>query len=484
MKNSLLLFVVVFLNAACSFSQNAIEKTAKNFQFNWNEYLLPKSSFFIYHGKRESYFIDSKGNRVIGHTYLDIKTGGKHHFIVQNDEGFHILDTSLTRVTEKAFDKIQLNHGWEVELTFGDKTSFYSWSYESKSYEFTDIQEPTPPWATSPKRTYNLKLGEVNDSRFKSKRIERLRLGIDMSKTLSTEQKGKNVLVKKDGNVVYKGPSKPMLYYDFMITATKSPHSLYHPKSKKPILENCDRFWCVKDFLVVSMKGSLVKHIVSSKGDIVLTSSGEIRYYDYEFGGQQYAFFCDGRSVVNLKGDLIYRSDGELVGVAEHYIYTGNSGAYLGDLSQNLQMNCMNFQRFGSLTVGQLGNKSWRLFDAKSVLINEFNDFFYSKSDSVLVCAEDNRTIIANPHSGKIYHTYSAPIRAQKSNITKEWRFYAKGEDEDGTSLEGRFTPKKGVVIPPKYLKIEWPESESYYIVVTKEGDIRYLKNDGQELFD
>jgi hypothetical protein len=76
---------------------------------------------------------------------------------------------------------------------------------------------------------------------------------------------------------------------------------------------------------------------------VILSSVGEIRYYDYEFGGEQCSFFCVGRSVVNLNGDKIYHSDGELIGVGEHYIFSGNSGGYLVNLCHDIKMSCTNF---------------------------------------------------------------------------------------------------------------------------------------------
>lgn len=397
MKKSLLLFVIIFTCSASTFSQQDIEKITKNFEFNWNEYLLPECSFLIYHGKDGSYFLDSSLNRVPDHSYLDIKTGGKSHFIVQGEDGFHILNTKLERVTKKAYDNIKLNFGSEIELMSGSKKSFYTWNYETKAYAFTDAQEPTPPLAVPPKRTFETKLGKVSDSRFKAKRIERLRLGIDMSETLTVGQKGKNVLVKKGETIVYKGPTKPMLFYDFAITGSKGPHSIYHPISKNPILENCDRFWCVGSFLVVSVKGSLRKHIVSNTGEIILSTAGEIRHYDYRYGGRKYAFFCDGRSVVNMNGDLIYKSDGELIGVGEHYIYAGYTGAYLGDLTKSVKMDCSNFDRYRTLTVGKTGRNEYRLYTSKSVLVNKIHDYYIDKSDSLLICVEDSKTIICDP---------------------------------------------------------------------------------------
>ncbi len=484
MKNSLLLFVVTFICSTTVFAQQDIEKITANFEFNWNEYLLPDCSFLIYHGKDGAHFIDSSGNYISDQVYLNIKTGGKHHFIVQDESGFHILDTSLTRITQKAYDDIALNFGSEIELTLKGKTTYYSWQNELKSYGFTDIPELTPPWAKPEKRIYNLKLGEVNDSRFKAKRIEKLRIGIDMTKTLSIEQKGKNILVKKDDIVVYKGPSKPMLFNDLMITGSKPPHSVYHPISKNPILENCERFWFVGSLLVVSIKGSSQKHILSNSGKIILSSVGEIRYYDYDFGGRHYSFFCDGRSVVNLNGNIIYRSDGELIGVAENYIYAGNYGGYLGNLTHEIKMNCTNFKRYGILTIGQTGRNQWRLFSPKSVLMNSFDDYFYEQSDSMLICAEETKTVVCNPYNGEIIEAYPGGIRAQESRNGTGRKYYSIQKFDDGITLEGRFDPKKGILVAPKYRKIEWLESTNYYVVITKRGLIRYLDSTGQELFD
>ena len=484
MKNSLLLFAVTLICFTPLFAQQDVEKLTANFEFNWNEYLLPECSFLIYHGSDEANFIDSLGKRVPEHSYLDIKTGGKHHFIVQDASGFHILDTALKRVTKKAYDNIELNFGFEIELTSNEETSYYSWNPEIKSYEFTDEGQPVPPGAYPYKREYNLKLGKVNDSRFKAKRIEKLRLGIDMTQTLSIGQKGKNVLVKKGDVVVYKGPIKPMLFNDFMITGSKAPHSIYHPISKEPVLQNCEHFWFVGSFLVVSIKGTSQKHILSNTGEIILSSVGEIRYYDYEFGGRQYSFFCDGRSVVNFNGNTIYHSDGELIGVGEHYIYAGYSGGYLGNISHGIEMNSTNFERFEVLTVAKTGRNAWRLYDPKSILINSFDDYFYDQTDSLLVCTEEMKTIVCNPFSGEILEAFPGGVRAQKSRNETEWKYYKLKKTAEGVFLEGRFDPKEGIVVASNYRKIEWSESSNYYIVITEKGFIRYLDSEGQELFD
>lgn len=466
------------------FAQQDVEKITANFAFNWNEYELPECSFLIYHGNNEAYFIDSLGQRVSNHSYLDIKTGGRHHFIVQDESGFHLLDTSLTRVTQKPYDNIHLNYGFELELTSSEKTSYYYWDYESKSYVFTDISGPPPPMQGERKREYNLNLGDKIASKFKAKRIEKLRLGIDMTQTLSIGQKGKNVLVLKNDDVVYKGPTKPMLFNDLMIAGSKAPYSIYHPISKDPILENCERFWFVGSFLVVSIKGTAEKHVVSNSGKIILSSVGEVRYYDYDFGGNQYSFFCDGRSVVNLSGNVIYQSDGELIGVGEHYIYAGYSGGYLGNLTHTIDMNCTNFERVGILTVGKTGRNTWRLFNSKSTLINSFDDYFYAETDSLLVCTKENKTIVCDPFSGEIVETFPGEVRAVKSRNATDWKFFKLKNKSDDVILEGRFDPKKGNLIEPNYRKIEWPESANYYIVLTEKGLIRYLDREGKELFD
>lgn len=484
MKNLLLLLVVTLAFLPSTFAQQNVEELSTNFKFNWTEYLLPNSSFLIFHGKNEAYFIDVDGNRIPNHTYRDIKTGGQDHFIVQSESGFHIVDNKLNRVTKKPYDAIELQNGSELKLSLEGTTRYYRWDFEKKSYAFTDHKEPTPPWASPAERTYNLELGKVNNVRFKAKRIEQLRLGIDMTKTLTVGQKRKNILVLKGDEIVYKGSKKPMLFYDFMITGEKSPHSVYHPISKDPILENCDRFWCVGSFLVVSVKGSLTKHILSNTGEIILSSAGEIRYYDYEFGGTHNSFFCDGRSLVNLKGDVIYHSDGELIGVAEHYIYSGNSGAYLGNLSSEIEMNCTNFERYGNLTVGQTGKNEWRLFDPQSVLVHSFDDYFIDKADSVIICTQDSRTMVFNPFTGELRNTYATSVRAQKSRNDDNWKYYSVKKNDADITLEGRFDPLDGIVVQPKYRKIEWPKSENYYIVLTEEGLVRYLDSKGQELFD
>lgn len=479
-----LVLALILVCSAPLFAQQDSKKITANFQYNWNEYLLPESSFLIYHGSDESYFLDSRGKRVPNHSYLDIKTGGKQHFIIQDSDGFHILDTNLVRVTETAYDNIELNFGSELELTLKENTSYYAWSYESKSYKFTDIGAPPAPWSAPSKRTYGLKLGEVNDSRFRAKQIEKLRLGIDMTQTLTVGRKGKKVLIKKNDEIVFKGSTKPMLFYDFMITGSKGPHSIYHPISKDPILENCDRFWFVGSTLIVSVKGTPRKHIISNSGEIVLSSAGEIRYYDYKFGGHQYSYFCDGRSIINHEGNQLFRSDGELIGVGEHYIYSGHSGGFLGSLSHNIKKDCTNFKRFGILTVGQTGKNSWRLYDPKSILINQFNDYFYVEKDSLLICTTDSKTIVCNPYSGKDTDVFPGSIRAQQIGSENKWKFYTTKPNLDNTILEGRFDPTIGTLIDAKYLKIEWPESEKYYIVVTEKGLIRYLNSKGQELFD
>ncbi|MDG1330937.1 MAG: hypothetical protein P8P74_01300 [Crocinitomicaceae bacterium] len=483
MKKILLVFVLILFNSAPNFAQEDLKKITANFAFNWNDHLLPNSPFLVYHGKDESYFIDSSRSRVPDHSYTDIKTGGNSHFIVQDGEGFHILNSQLERVTKKAYDNIELSQQSELKLTSGEQVTFYTWDYDKQAYDFTDIQQPTPPWAASPERTSNSKLGSVNDSRFRSKRIERLRLGIDMSETLTVGQKGKNILVKKGETIVYKGPSKPMLFYDFAITGTKGPHSLYHPISKKPILENCDRFWCVGSYLVVSIKGSLKKHIVSSSGEIILTSAGEIRYYDYTFGGNKYSFFCDGRSLVNMNGDLIYKSDGELIGVGEHYIYSGYSGAYLGDLAHTIKMECSSFDRYNNITVAKIGRNKYRLYDSKSVLVNEMKNYYMDKDDSLIVCVTDSKTIICDPFSEDLADIHGVYVEGRLVT-PKKWKYFVTSVDTDDTPLEGRFDPKKGIMVKANYLKVEWPESEKYHVVITKEGLVRYLDSDGQELFD
>lgn len=263
----------------------------------------------------------------------------------------------------------------------------------------------------------------------------------------------------------------------------KGPHSIYHPISKDPILENCDRFWCVGSYLVVSLKGSPRKHIVSNSGEIILSSAGEIRYYDYTFGGRKYAFFCDGRSVVNLEGDVVYKSDGELIGVGEHYIYSGYTGAYLGDLTHTLLMDCSNFDRYRNITVGKIGRGEYRVYDHKSILVNKIQDYYIDKQDSVVVCSGDSKTIVCDPYKGKIENVHPVQVEGRLTR-NDDWKYYVTATDESDTNLEGRFEPQKGVVVDAKYLKIEWPESEKYHIVLTKDGLIRYLDSSGKELFD
>lgn len=191
MKKILLGFALIFASTAPLIAQQDAQKIAANFKFTWNDHLLPNSSFLVYHGKDESYFLDSTRSRVPDHSYLDIKTGGKSHFIVKDENGFHLLNTDLERVTKKAYDDIKLNFGSELKLTLGENVRFYSYEHEKEGYVFTDTQRPTPPWSIPVERTLKSELGKVKDSRFKSKRIERLRLGIDMSQTLTVGQKGK-----------------------------------------------------------------------------------------------------------------------------------------------------------------------------------------------------------------------------------------------------------------------------------------------------
>jgi len=485
MKHLLLSFALIVVSSTSILAQQDVQKFATNFSYAWSNYLLPNSPFLIYHGKEECYFIDSLGDRVPNHAYSDIKTGGASHFIVQDDKGFHILNAQLERVTNKPFDNIKLIYRSQLELTAGERTLYYTYSYKKGEYEFTDIEEPIPPRLMSANNASDTQLGKVNDARFKAKRIERLRLGIDMSQTLTVGQKRKNVLIQKGDTLVYKGPTKPMLFYDFAITGAKSPHTLYHPVSgpKTPLLENCERFWCVGSFLVVSIKGSPTKHVVSNTGEIILTSAGEIRYYEYEFGGQEYAFFCDGRSVVNLNGDVIYKSDGELIGVGEHYIYSGYSGAYLGDLSQTIQMNCSRFDRYNLITVGQTGRNEYSVYDPKSVLVNQIRDYYIDQNDSVIVCVDDSQTIVCDPFEGKVANIYPIVVQG-RTEEGEQWKYIIQEKDSEGNEREGRFDPKKGVFIEAKYTKIEWPESEKYHIVLTSDGKIRYLDSNGQELFD
>lgn len=77
------------------------------------------------------------------------------------------------------------------------------------------------------------------------------------------------------------------------------------------------------------------------------------------------------------------------------------------------------------------------------------------------------------------------PVQVKgKLSLSKEWKYYVTKMDEEATALEGRFDPKTGVIVKANYLKIEWPDSERYHIVITKEGLVRYLDSAGQELFD
>lgn len=484
MKKSLLLFVVSFFCSTPLFGQQDVEKRAANFEFTWTDHLLPNCSFLIFQGKDEAYFIDSLGNRVPNHTYLSIETGGNDHFIVKSKSGFHLLDTKLTFVTDKNYDTIQLYSRSEIKLTLKGVHSYYTWDNESKGYKFTQNPPQIRPQGVFQKDAVNLELGKVNDPRFKAKRIEQLRLGIDMTTTLTVGQKGKNVLVFKGDEIVFKGLEKPMLFYDFMITGEKGPHSIYHPISKEPILENCDRFWCVGSFLVVSVKESLRKHIVSNTGKIILSSAGEIRYYDYELGGTRFSFFCDGRSVVNMNGDVIYNSDGELIGVAEHYIYAGNKGAYLGNLTSKIDMNCTNFIRYGVLTLGQTAKKEWRLYDPKSILVNSIEDFYIDETDSIITCASESKTMVFNAFTGNLLQMFPGAVRGQNMPNENKWKYFSVKKSPSGVYLEGRFDPIHGIVIESKYRKIEWPSSENYYIVLLQDGSIRYLDGNGQELFD
>jgi hypothetical protein len=483
MKLLLLLFALFFARSVFGQTEQEIQRTTSNFTYEWANYLLPDSPFLIYHGKDKSYFVDSNGRRVPNHAYLDIRTGGKSHFIVQTAEGFHLLNAQLERVTEKPYTNIQLIDRSQLKLTIGERTTFYEYDHAKRGYIFTDIPSPVLP-AVVPMEPAKVQVfGNVTDARFKAKRIEQLRLGIDMSQTLTTEQKGKNILVKKGETIFYKGPTKPMLFYDFAIAGEKGPYSVYHPISKEPLLENCERFWCVGSFLVVAIKGNLRKHVVSNTGEIILTSAGEIRYYEYEYGGRNFAFFCDGRSVVNLNGDLIYKSDGDLIGVGEHYIYSGYTGAYLGDLSHTVKMDCSSLDRYETITIGQTGRNEYRAYNVKSVMIDKVNNYYIDKHDSVVVCVTDSKTFVCNPFTGQVIEIYPVSVEA-RTLPDYTMKYFITKMDANGTVLKGRFDPKRGRLANAEYLNIEWPPSEKYHVVVTTDGKIRYLDKNGQKLFD
>jgi len=103
--------------------------------------------------------------------------------------------------------------------------------------------------------------------------------------------------------------------------------------------------------------------------------------------------------------------------------------------------------------------------------------------DSVIVCAGDSKIIICDPFSGKVKDIKPGQVEGRLSQSNK-WKYFLTKMDETNTQLEGRFDAEEGVVVRPKYLKIEWPESERYYVVLTKDGLIRYLDSSGKELFD
>lgn len=484
MRTSLLLIAVTLTCSAPSHGQTDLERITATFDSYWTDHILPDCTYRIFHGKEAVYFIDSLNEPIPKHSYIDIKAGGTSHFIVQDKTGFHILDTQLNRITKKPYELIELLAGTSIQLRSGERTTYYSWNYETQSYGFSDQMNPLPPMATGITPRHKLELGKIEDQRFKAKRIEQLRIGIDMSKTLTVGQKGKNVLILNDEKVVYKGSKKPMLFYNYMITQSSAPHALYHPTSKEPILENCERFWCVDSFLVVAIKGTSEKHIISNSGKIILSSVGEIRYYDYELDGNRYSFFCDGRSVVNRNGKILYHSDGELIGVGEHYIYSGFTGGYLEDLTQEIKMSYSNFERFGDVTIGQVGRDEWRMMRPKEIVLDSFEDYTYQASDSLIVCLGEAATYTYNPFIAFPPTIYPFGVFAMSHRIGEDWRYYIKKHCSDNVLREGRFDPVKGVIVNPKYRKIEWPTSGNYYIVLTDSGDYRYLDVNGQELFE
>ena len=174
MKKTLLLFAVALLSSPAYFAHGDLERKAKNFDYQWNEYLLPDCSFYPYHGANESYFIDALNNRVAKHSYMDIKTGGQHHYIVQTKEGYHLLDTNLKLVTNKAYDGIELKTGREIELTLGNEKSYYVWNPTTKSYGFTNEKPLSLDRSVTPPAASVMLLGQVTDNRFKQARSSQL----------------------------------------------------------------------------------------------------------------------------------------------------------------------------------------------------------------------------------------------------------------------------------------------------------------------
>lgn len=483
MKFSLLhSFAFALLCVGQLFGQSDLDKATEKFNSNWNSYVLPDCSHTVFHGKDGWYFNDSQGKIVPNHLYLEIFGGGKAHYIAKDASGFHLLDTNLVHQTKKPFEAISFDGKSTFTLLSKGEMSYYvvedygdssdivasDGSFLSSNY----LSQHKPP-----------ALGIVTESKFKSKKIERLRLGIDVSTTLTSAQKGSNAIVTKNGEIVFKGLTPPMLYYDFMIAETKPPHAIYHPAYKKVFLTNCDQFWFVDSFLIVSFLGSSEKWILSNSGDVVLTSLGDIRYYEYELGGEKYSFFCDGRSLVNRNGDVIYRSDGELIGVGEHVIYANNRGGYLGDLTKAVPLKYTNFERFGNLTCAQVSRNEWCLLSADSVVISQMDNFVYRELESLLICTHGSATYFVNCKTGEITRKYDVKTNLHLQLARSSDHFIEK-TGTDNLPRFGILNVEKGIITESKYRSIGFCSEGNGYVVLTEDGRIEYLNSEGQALFD
>lgn len=469
-------FAFALLCAGQILGQTDAEKSIEKFNSSWSNHVLPNTSHSIYHGKEGWYFNDASGKKIPSHLYTEIHGGGKSHYIVRDSKGYHILDTNLNRVTKQPFESISFDGKSQFTLIVKGETSYFT----ANDDEHGSVQSLVSSAVAQPKSP---ELGSISDNKFKSKKIERLRLGIDMSRTLKSSKKGKNVIVSKNETIVYKGLTQPMLYYDFVITETKAPHSIYHPAYKKAFLTNCEQFWFVDSFLIVAFQGKSEKWIVSNSGDVILTTMGEIRYYNYQHGGQEYSFFCDGRNVVNRRGEVIHHSDGELVGVGEHVIYANNRGGYLGDLSKTIQLNYTNFERFEELTCAQLSRSEWCLLAADSVILSGFNNFLYRESEGVLICTNHSNTYVVNCKTGKIIQQYDFKTNLHVKTLDDSTYFFEK-TGSDNLPRWGIFELGKGIKVDAKYRCIGFSSSGNSYVVLTESCAVEYVNSAGQELFD
>ena len=477
MKLSLLhSFAFALLCAGQILGQTDAEKSTEKFNSSWSAHVLPHCSLSVHHGKEGWYFKDAAEKKIQHHLYTEILGGGKSHYIVRDPKGYHILDTNLIKVTKQPFESISFDGKSQFTLISKGETSYFNANDSEDATEFTfvssTVMQPKSP-----------ELGSVTDNKFKSKKIERLRLGIDMSSTLKSSKKGKNVIVTKNETIVYKGLTQPMLYYDFVITESKAPHSIYHPAYKKVFLTNCEQFWFVDSFLIVAFQGSSEKWIISNSGDVILTTVGEIRYYNYQHGGQEYSFFCDGRNLVNRKGDVIYHSDGELVGVGEHVIYANNRGAYLGDLSKAVQLKYTNFERFEELTCAQVSRSEWCLLAADSVVLSGFSNFLYRENDGLLICTNHSNTYVVNCKTGKIVQQYDFKAQLHVKTLNDSDYFFEKMGSDD-LPRWGIFELGKGIKVEANYRSMGFSSSGNSYVVLTESCEVEYVNAAGQELFD